>query len=272
MIDRASPDSSLLERDPASPGAARVAAIDESDDEGLRAWKPTGAARKERLDVHLMRWHQIDQTADRCQAHSSRLGNARYLSAPAASASSPPPSHVGIDADAGVIAEHVEAGPLGFRLVHADARQWLREHRWETGTLVYADPPYLGSARSSRSRPVYRHELLTEEEHRDLLELLTSIPALVMISGYGSALYERVLSGWWRVEYTAMTRGGPVTEVVWMNYPAPQELHDYRYLGEDFHDRCRIARKIERWRRKLAGLPALERAAVIAGIGVPAGA
>ena len=62
-----------------------------------------------------------------------------------------------------------------------------------------------------------------------------------------------------------MTRGGYCRDqVLWMNYPEPRELHDYRFLGTDFHDRCRIARKIERWRPRLAALPALERAAVLA--------
>ena len=41
-----------------------------------------------------------------------------------------------------------------------------------------------------------------------------------------------------------MTRGGRLaTEWVWMNYPEPIALHDYRYLGEDFREREPIKRK-----------------------------
>jgi DNA adenine methylase len=173
--------------------------------------------------------------------------------------------NVGIDVDAGVIAEHVAGGVSGYRVLHADARLWLRSHRWQERTFVYADPPYLGAARC-RPRAIYRCELMGAQEHEELLQILTTAPAMVMISGYTHPLYEHFLRDWNRVEYQAQTRGGPKTEVVWMNYPEPQELHDYSFLGRDFHDRCRIARKIARWRRKLAGLPALERAAVIAGV------
>ena len=110
---------------------------------------------------------------------------------------------------------------------------------------------------------MYRHEMMGAEEHEWLLRLLLKLPCMVMISGYASELYDTMLAGWRRVEFTAQTRGGPATEVVWMNYPEPTELHDYRFLGSDFHDRCRITRKVNRWRAKLAGLPRLERAAIL---------
>ncbi len=51
-----------------------------------------------------------------------------------------------------------------------------------------------------------------------------------------------------------------------MNYPQPEELHDYRYLGEDFVDRQRIHRKIQRHVDKLLGLPVLERNAILAAL------
>lgn len=60
-------------------------------------------------------------------------------------------------------------------------------------------------------------------------------------------------------------------ECVWFNYPPPTALHDYRFLGEDFHDRCRLGRKIARWSRRLAALPPLERAAILDALGVGAG-
>lgn len=147
-----------------------------------------------------------------------------------------------------------------------DALEWLRQRRdWRGDELVYCDPPYLGSARGDE-RPRYRHEMLSAERHREVLQLVTSIPAMVMISGYPSALYDEALKGWRRLEYTAQTRGGPKREVVWMNYPEPTELHDYRFLGADYHDRCRLKRKISRWASRLQSLPALERAAILAAL------
>lgn len=100
-------------------------------------------------------------------------------------------------------------------------------------------------------------------QKRPLPEILTTVPAMVAISGYRSPLYDQALKGWRRIDYQAMTRGGLKPECLWLNYPAPTTLHDYSFLGKDFHDRCRIKRKLKRWADKLAALPALERAAIL---------
>lgn len=177
----------------------------------------------------------------------------------------------GIDADAGIIARHSAGKRADVQWICGDALRLLKAgFNWQGDELVYCDPPYLGAARSRAGRAIYQHEMLSEPEHAELLRILTTIPAMVMISGYRHPLYDRALRNWRCVEYQAMTRGGLKPEAVWMNYPQPRELHDYSFLGEDFHDRCRIQRKIARWTRRLAGLPVLERAAVIAAIGAAA--
>ena len=188
----------------------------------------------------------------------------------------PASTNIEIDVDAGIIARYI-GGPVVVSqpyhhcatrrtLICTDALPWLRDYAWRGEELVYCDPPYLGSVRARAGRPLYRHEMMDEVRHAELLQILTSIPAMVAISGYASALYEGFLKGWRRIEFQAMTRGGLATEVVWMNYPAPAALHDYRYLGRDFHDRMRISRKIGRWTRRLKAMPELERAAVISGM------
>jgi hypothetical protein len=64
-----------------------------------------------------------------------------------------------------------------------------------------------------------------------------------------------------------MTRGGRLaTEWVWMNYPHPLHLHDYRFLGEGFRERERIKRKKQRWVNRLHSMPILERRALLAAI------
>jgi hypothetical protein len=63
-----------------------------------------------------------------------------------------------------------------------------------------------------------------------------------------------------------MTRRGPATEVVWMNYPAPTDLHEYTYLGADFHARDRQKKQQARWARKVAAKPLLEQKALLAGL------
>ncbi len=57
--------------------------------------------------------------------------------------------------------------------------------------------------------------------------------------------------------------GRPATEYLWMNYDAPDRLHDYRYLGDDFRERERIKRKKQRWVARLERMDGLERKAIL---------
>lgn len=44
-----------------------------------------------------------------------------------------------------------------------------------------------------------------------------------------------------------------------MNYAAPQELHDSRYLGDTFRERQTIARRQSRLRDRIAAMESVER-------------
>ena len=57
-----------------------------------------------------------------------------------------------------------------------------------------------------------------------------------------------------------------MTESLWMNYPPPQELHDYRFLGDDYRERERIKRKKARWITRLLSMSNIERNALTAAI------
>ncbi len=178
----------------------------------------------------------------------------------------PAPSIV-IDADADVVQRWRKLagrGPLAaVTVIHGDALRVLPELAIDKpGTFIYADPPYVRSVRRQPFRPIYRHEL-TDAQHRDLLSLLVAmVDARVMVSGYRSKLYDRALAHWRRIDFKAMTRGGPAIESLWINYPPPRELHDYAHLGSNFRERERIKRKTARWSRRLAEMPELERACV----------
>ena len=133
--------------------------------------------------------------------------------------------------------------------------------------LIYADPPYLGSVRADPSRRYYKHELRTPEAHAALLACLRSLPCLVMLSGYRSALYDAALADWRTISIPTVTRGGkPATETVWMNFPEPFVFHDSRFLGHNFRERERIKRKKLRWKSRLAAMSRLDRAAVLDAI------
>ncbi len=97
-------------------------------------------------------------------------------------------------------------------------------------TLWYLDPPYLPETRVSPK--VYACEM-TEEEHVELLRLAIGSQGFVILSGYGSALYDRLLAGWGRREKLVKCssscadrlgsgRKPQRTEVIWTN-PALEE-------------------------------------------------
>ncbi len=180
--------------------------------------------------------------------------------------------NVGIELDKTMVREwnfiEWRGGIPNLTVYWADAVEWLREHANELAPdcLIYADPPYLMSTRSTQ-RQLYQIEMAEEEQHRALLEVLRSLPCMVMLSGYWSQLYADLLPDWRTYSFQSMTRSGKMaTEWVWMNYPEPFQLHDYRYLGETFRDRERIKRKEKRWKERLEKMPILERQALLMAI------
>lgn len=173
-------------------------------------------------------------------------------------------SSIAIDADPGLAGFWADWPWVEF---HAGCGlAWLAEHGGRLGrdALVYCDPPYLFSVRAA-PRARYAHEL-SDQDHRRLLGILRRMPCLVMVSGYRSQLYATGLADWRLVRFNAATRGGGRTEHLWCNFPAPQALHDYRYLGADYRERERIKRKVARWRAKAQGLSALERQAILSAL------
>ena len=123
----------------------------------------------------------------------------------------------------------------------------------------------LPSTRTSNAR--YEHEL-TEDQHIILLDLIQSLPANIILSGYPSDLYDSVLvdgAGWWSDTFQTMSRGGVRTEKLWCNF-IPGEVHYHTYAGKNFTDRQRIQRKADRWAAKIKKLPIGERQAVMAAM------
>lgn len=168
--------------------------------------------------------------------------------------------NIGIDVDSCVIANWQEM--TGVEIVRNDAVAFLRDFPFHGDEFVYSDPPYIRDSRRS-NRALYRHEYSTEQ-HEALLDQLTGLPCAVMVSGYANPLYENRLRDWRCLAFQVRTRSGAwATETAWMNYPEPTELHDYRYLGDDFRERERIRRRVGRWKARLDALPHRERNAVL---------
>lgn len=109
---------------------------------------------------------------------------------------------------------------IGVSLEARPALELIETYGGYADTLLYVDPPYLGSTRNWGNQ--YRHEMRTEEEHRELAEALRAVDAAVVLSGYPSPLYDLELyADWERVELpTQNSQGGARsarTEVLWSN-------------------------------------------------------
>lgn len=118
----------------------------------------------------------------------------------------------------------------GVIIENRDAKKVMAQHDGPE-TLHYVDPPYLAETRSQkryrngRRYHEYRHEL-TDAQHADLLQFLTGLRGMVVLSGYPSAMYDAALAGWRRVEREALADGArPRTEVMWIN-PAAAKAKD----------------------------------------------
>lgn len=109
----------------------------------------------------------------------------------------------------------------GVIIEHRDALEVIRAQD-TPDTLFFVDPPYMPS---TRSKSGYRCEL-DEAGHLALLERLKAAKGLVVLAGYPSDLYDRVLKGWKRVERPHRASGSfrLRTEVLWISPKAAKCL------------------------------------------------
>ena len=88
-------------------------------------------------------------------------------------------------------------------------------------TLFYLDPPYLHSTRASTE--TYVHEM-SEDDHREMLDVIRGCESMIMLSGYPNELYDGILHDWNRHDFQIDNKaaGGKskriMTESVWCNY------------------------------------------------------
>jgi site-specific DNA-adenine methylase len=173
----------------------------------------------------------------------------------------PPARHnIGIDLNRRPLSKFHCSYPV--ELIHGCAHQFLQSYSFSGRELVYCDPPYLHSTRSSNRRYRFDYE---DEDHVALLKILRELPCQVMLSGYPSSLYDEWLGDWRSVELQVMNQAGVRTEKIWFNFE-PGRPHWHSYTGKNRTDRQRIKRKAESWARQYREMPPGERLAVLAGI------
>ena len=171
--------------------------------------------------------------------------------------------NIGIEIDPTVAQSFPTAND--HQIIQGDFFEIIKTLQIDQTAFLYLDPPYLMSARRS-PRKIYRYEFLLSQ-HERLLSFIQNLPGRIAISGYASSLYNESLKNWRRIEWQAVTRGGSqATEVLWMNYSEPVQLHDYRFLGVNRTERQQIKRKKERWVKGLENMKPIERYAILSAI------
>lgn len=176
----------------------------------------------------------------------------------------PAQKNFGFDLDRKVINDyHASAA---YEVVNSCAISYLEHtlHRAGVDVLVYLDPPYPKCSRRSQ-KDLYQFEM-TDKQHERLLAAIKFTDAKIIISTLQNELYSTALADWRIVTFDNPTRHGIQKELLYMNFPAPEALHDYRFLGTDKSDKQRIRRKIQRHVNTLKRLPAYERQAIIQAI------
>lgn len=166
--------------------------------------------------------------------------------------------NIGLEANASVLEAWPAALGRGIELVHTRAEEFLATYPFTGQELLYVDPPYFPSTR--RRAKVYQCDY-DIDDHKNLLQMLVSLPCMVLLSGYANALYDEILQSWNRYTFQAKTHTDVRQETLWFNYAPPSNLHDSRYLGTNFRERQESKRRLERLKRKVDDMAPCERAA-----------
>ena len=159
-------------------------------------------------------------------------------------------------------------GMDALRALHTVAK--ISPYDDRCSVLIYCDPPYL---MESRKTSIKRYG--TEWEESDHVELLNILKKLgkdgihVQLSCYPNDLYAKHLIGWKHIDFTAMTRQGPVTERLYMNYDIEYyDLHDTSYIGKDYRERAQIKSSLQKLTSKYKSLSRRAKEAWLADIGL----
>mgnify|MGYP002397524881 CR=1 FL=1 len=128
----------------------------------------------------------------------------------------------------------------GVVIENRDAADVMRQHDGDQ-TLHYVDPPYVHSTRGMRARaPAYRHEM-SDDQHRELAQVLHSLRGMVVVSGYRCDLYDELYAGWQRIDAAAHADGArDRVESLWLSSRCPQsglfDTHNVRVQPETHDD------------------------------------
>ncbi|AZC55402.1 DNA adenine methylase [Pseudomonas chlororaphis] len=97
-------------------------------------------------------------------------------------------------------------------------------------TLHYVDPPYVHATRykNAQAGRYYRHEM-SDTDHQSLLDSISKLEGMVVLSGYSSEIYHQHLAGWATNSISARISAGRGAstrqECLWLNPACMAALH-----------------------------------------------
>lgn len=111
---------------------------------------------------------------------------------------------------------------LRVQIEHAPAVEVIRRYD-SPETLFYCDPPYPHDSRGDKN--AYRHEM-TDNQHRELADVLRSVQGKVALSSYTSPLMSELYRGWECIEGDLKIINSVKQqrrEVLWVNYAVDRQ-------------------------------------------------
>ncbi|RUR77058.1 DNA methyltransferase [Chlorogloeopsis fritschii PCC 6912] len=98
---------------------------------------------------------------------------------------------------------------LAGRLKHCqiendDAIAVINRYGRNPNCLIYCDPPYVHSSRTEDSN--YDFEM-TDQQHKELADILHSVNAMCIVSGYACELYSQLYKDWRLIQWETLVNG-----------------------------------------------------------------
>ncbi len=166
-----------------------------------------------------------------------------------------------VDIDNCVICDYKKSFPPSTVVVNDCSISFLDKLYCDKNTLIYADPPYRLSSRTSKYR--YNFEL-TDKQHLQFLAKVKKLDCRVVISHYSDKLYDKILlPRWSKIVIPISYRGSVKQEALYFNFPFDIARHQPELAGKNKTDRQRIKRKASRWVNNYMKLPDYERQAIL---------
>lgn len=116
---------------------------------------------------------------------------------------------------------------LRVQIENATAIEVIQRYDSEE-TLFYCDPPYPHDSRGDIH--AYGYEM-TDNDHRELAEVLTNLKGKVALSGYRCELLDNLYKDWNYIESPSkqcLSVKQPRTEILWTNYDVPEDVSEWQ--------------------------------------------